>query len=329
MNMNHWFNVNNLANSGPVIGYRRVAGKFGITDKEEGVRGAWVEKRIALIKSLQSYNYRVISASEFTDATREAGVSRIHDYKSWDILLLEFGGTNLQFYGKQWEETIQLIKSHKGRIVFVNDDPDLTFHWKLLEGEDWSRWTVAANAVNTDAVGEVLKCPSGVRVVDLPMNSGMEFAPFSEGRIKKLIYIGRPNGRGMFFDKDKMGLAYSKHLQIAGKPKEWAEYDVPIATNPQQRDRREFYRNYYGCLAVFDRKHELTGWRTGRAYHALYAGIPVCSPRSNKGLSWTRPVNDVLDMESFCKLSTDIRRMIWTKQKEFVLKSASVDPMSL
>jgi len=327
--VNHWFNINNYANSGPVIGYRRVAGKFGITDKEDGVRGAWVEKRVALIKGLQANNYRVIPVSEFTDATREAGVSRLHDYRSWDILLLEFGGTNLQFYGKQWEETINLIKCHKGRIIFVNDDPDLTFLWGLLEGEDWSRWTVAANAVNTDAVSHALKCPDGVRVVDMPMHSGIDFAPFTEGRTSKLVYIGRPNGRGQYLDKKGMALAYSKHVQICGKPKEWADYEIAVAANPQQRDRRMFYRNFAGCLSIYDKKHAVTGWRTGRAYHALCAGIPVCAPVGNPALSWCYPIRNEKDVESFCKLSVDMRKMIWTRQRDKLILSSNQDLIKL
>jgi hypothetical protein len=34
------------------VGYRRVAGKIGLTDNENGVRGAWVEKRVELLKNL-------------------------------------------------------------------------------------------------------------------------------------------------------------------------------------------------------------------------------------------------------------------------------------
>lgn len=312
-----WFVDNNKLNQGPTIGYRRVAGKIGLTKNEAGIRGAWVDKRVALFKTLGYDKYRIKLLSDVTEETKNDGIEA-DDSAVCDILYLEFGGTNLQFYGKQWEKTVDIVKRHSGKQkVFVCDDPDLPFLWELLPDEDWSLWTIAANAVHTDEVLKVLKAPAGVKCIHLPMDKGMQADMFSAGSIQKIVYIGRNQGRAVYF---KM-FGISPFLQIAGKQTEWEDYpNFSLVDVPQQKDRRAFYRNYYGCLAVYDKKHAATGWHTGRAYHALYAGIPVLAPPGNDGLDWTYAINNIYDIETFINLSEDERRDIWQKQLDKVLK---------
>jgi len=320
-----WFYSKN-SNIGIKVGYRRVSGKIGLTSNENGIRGAWVEKRVALFKNMLDFGYQVIPLSEATDATKDDGFETFDTYQECDVLMLEFGGTNLQFYQKYWDKTIEMINAHKGRIIFLNDDPDLPFLWNLLPNEDWSRWTIAANAVNSEEVAAILKSPEGSRTVDLPMASGMEFLEFSAGVEDKIVYIGRPSGRTKYFKE----FTQSKYLVIAGKESEWSDYsDVTVLDNPQQRDRRNFYRKYAGCLAVYDDKHKRSGWRTGRAYHALYAGIPVVSPEGNAGLNWCVPVEKSSSIEKFATLPTETRQKIWEKQKSIVEKTGKVDPIKL
>lgn len=321
-----WFYSKNASNTGKKVGYRRVSGKIGLTSKENGIRGAWVEKRVALFKNMLEFGYQIIPLSEPTDATKDDGFTSFDTYQKCDVLMLEFGGTNLQFYQKYWDKTVEMIKAHEGRIIFLNDDPDLPFLWELLPDEDWTRWTIAANATNSAKVTEILKCPQLSSTVDLPMSSGMEFAEFSPGGIEKCVYIGRPNGRNKYFKE----YTKSKELEVAGKSAEWEDYpELAIVDNPQQRDRRNFYRKYNACLAVYDDKHKNSGWRTGRAFHALYAGIPVCAPAGNNGLNWCYPVQSAEDISKFAKLSVDIREKIWKKQKEVVEKFGKVDPLTL
>ena len=321
-----WFYSKNSINTGVKVGYRRVSGKIGLTNKENGVRGAWVEKRVALFKNMLDFGYQVIPLSEPTDATSDDGFKSFDTYQQCDVLMLEFGGTNLQFYQKYWDKTVEMIKAHSGRIIFLNDDPDLPFLWELLPDEDWSRWTIAANATNCDEVAAILKCPKGTTTVDLPMASGMEFAEFSAGGIERAVYIGRPNGRAKHFKE----YSKSRYLQVAGKEAEWEDYSgLSILENPQQRDRRAFYRKFNGCLAVYDEKHKNSGWRTGRAYHALYAGIPVCAPTGNNGLNWCFPANTAEELTKFATLSVELRQKIWEKQKEVVEKTGKVDPLVL
>ncbi|CAB4124343.1 hypothetical protein UFOVP49_181 [uncultured Caudovirales phage] len=321
-----WYLDRHATNTGKTVGYRRVSGKIGLTNNEEGIRGAWVEKRVALFKSLLDNNYRIKILSELTDSTKNDMAEYNLSYQDCDVLVLEFGGTNLQFYQKYWDKTVEMINAHQGKIIFINDDPDLGFLWELLPNENWSRWTVAANAVNCKEVGETLKCPIGATVVDYPMDGGMEFAEFHFGANKSTVYIGRPNGRTKIFKE----LTQSSSLVIAGKPEEWKDYpSVNVIKNPNQKDRRSFYQNYAGCLAVYDNKHRICGWRTGRAYHAVYAGIPVCSPNGNVGLHWCYGVDTATQLTDFANTSREFRENIWKQQKASIQMMKKVDLIKL
>jgi hypothetical protein len=238
---------------------------------------------------------------------------------------LEFGGINLQFYKKYWDKTLEIIKAHKGRIIFINDDPDLPFLWNLLPYEDWSRWTLAVNAANPNKAKTLLKCPNEVRSVDFPMNTGMPFEEFYEGKINKIVYIGRPNGRAKYFKE----YLKSKNLEISGKKEEWKSFSCDVIENPQQRLRKIFYQQYKGCLAVYDDKHKNSGWRTGRAYHALYAGIPVLAPSGNKGLSWCFEIKNSEDIDKFINKNQIERKKIWETQKNFIEKQKKIDILKL
>lgn len=309
-----WFREANQRNIGKTIAYRRVAGKIGLTSYEEGIRGAWVDKRIALFKSFFADGYRIILLSNTTESTKGEGVD-FQRKEPYDILCLEFGGTNLQFYGNDWELTAKYVDSHKKDIWFVCDDPDLSFLWNLTPNEDWKRWTILANAVNADATLQALKAPEGVKFIHVAMDKYMEAETFSPGTIAKVVYIGRNQGRSAYFKT----FGQSPFLQIAGKPKEWEDYpNLTLVDVPQQKDRRKFYRNYYGCLAIYDKKHKETGWHTGRAYHALYAGIPVLAPPGNAGLDWCYPVNEASDLEKFVNFSVGEKQIIWQKQLDKV-----------
>ena len=136
------------------------------------------------------------------------------------------------------------------------------------------------------------------------------------------------SGVGQRF-KDKGYKLPKPFIEISGKPKEWTDFNINVIENPQQKDRRKFYRNYKGCLTVYDSKHKTSGWRTGRAYHALYAGIPVCAPAGNNGLNWCYPTDTQEQLDKFATYSKEIREAIWQKQKAIVEKTGKVDPLIL
>ena len=293
-----------------LVGYRRVSGKIGLTDNESGVRGAWVEKRKALWDNIKQ-KHEIIPLSNLTDSTKLTGLEQSNE--SCDILLLEFGGTNLQFYKKHWEETIQIIKSHKGKVFFITDDPDLSFLWDLHH--DYSNWTMVVNAINLRVCRVVLKIPSEIKIINYPFHIGMSSQEYSEEHNKKIIYIGKPSGRMTYIKK----LKQSHHFEIAGKNAEWEKVGVNAIDIPQQKDRYQFYKKYAGCMALYDKKHATTGWRTGRAYHSLYSGIPVLSIDGNESLNWCHNISKVSDIDNFINLSNNERKSIYQNQLQNVL----------
>ena len=295
------------------IAYRRVAGKVGLTNQENGVRGAWVEKRVALFNNLLETDNEILLLSTTTKATNNFGIEHQQHYEPSDLLILEFGGTNLRFYKNDWEQTISIIKQHKNEILFITDDPDLSFIWNLLPQEDWSRWTIGANATNPKESAKVLKTPNNAKTIDYPLLPSLTETTFNTHESNKVIYIGRPNGREQFFND----LTRCPNLEIAGNEKEWHTYPhLQIKPYPQQRDRQNFYKQYGGCLAVYDRKHKATGWRTGRAYHALAAGIPIAAPIGNEALNWTYPIMSRYSLNAFSELNINNKQNLWEEQKQ-------------
>lgn len=330
-----------------IIGYRRAAGKIGLTDHEEGTRGAWVEKRRALWNVLESEGHHaLIHLSPFTKQTAqqrgftgEVTDPPVEKVKVCDVLMIEFGGINMRFYGDQWAETVRMIKAHLGPIVFLCDDPDLSFPWDLLsesQAGEWSRWTVVVNCKDTRAARFILKVPNNARVVDYPMHSGVTpLSPVSltDMRVQKqrAVYIGRAIGRTKLL-RHIMESESGQYLTIAGRMEEWKglirptqaieEGNDPLFVDiPEQRDRALFYRSYKACLALYDQAHQMTGWRTGRAYHAVLAGTPVIAPVGNPALNkWTHPLQMAGDIKRFITDLNDVERdAIWRQQRDLVL----------
>lgn len=298
--------------SAKTIGYRRVSGKIGLTANEAGARGAWVEKRLALWKSLDDRGYTVVPLSQFTKATAELFNGWRPEIVPTEILFLEFGGTNVVFNGKDWEETISIVRNHTGRIFFICDDPDLTFLWDRLPEEDWSRWTILVNAVEPENCRAVLNVPSEAKIFDYPAQYGMNSHSFAGSDSGKIVYLGRPNGRVKQIAK------YLPYLSVAGKQSEWDKLNIEVIPQPSQSDRYNFYRRFTAAFTAFDNKHAQCGWRTGRAYHALYAGVPVLVPsRSNKALSWAIYASET-EIADYAKADREALHKIWLDQMAFV-----------
>ena len=122
------------------IGYRRFSGPVGITQQESGTRGLWWDKRLALLRLLQSRGHQVVPMTKPTK--HSAGVWKpVYDPQlaRIDLLLIEFGGTNMQFYGDDIRQTMELLRRYNGMVLYLNDDPDLMLPWSLLPQENWSR----------------------------------------------------------------------------------------------------------------------------------------------------------------------------------------------
>jgi hypothetical protein len=90
--------------------------------------------------------------------------------------------------------------------------------------------------------------------------------------------------------------------------------ELPIVDAPEQSARADWYGQYRACFAMFDGKHAITGWRTGRAYHALLAGIPVASPTGNPALAWTWQTESPRQLAALLKLTPEEREDIHGQQ---------------
>lgn len=266
------------------IGYRRLSGAIGLSNMEQGTRGMWWEKRRALVGHLGERGHVVHFIGRMTKQTQQDKMLHyFHDPEAksrYDVLLVEFGGTNAQFFGRDLEETYRLVSWHKGPVVYICDDPDLWFPWKATPAEDWTRWTVWVNADVERAGVRAYLSPSGAKVLDLPFASLLAMEPPVEKAIRDpfLTYIGRPGGRT---DAVRRLVAAGAPFRVYGRGEEWGEFGVRVEEAPPQPQRGAFYAQQLGCLALADRKHKKMLWRTGRAYHALAAGCPVLAEASH------------------------------------------------
>lgn len=288
--------------------YRRLSGTLGISAAEPGARGTWLEKRAALLTCLEARGHVVTVHGRISDASRDlltacqwtgsaldpADVSALNE--DFDMLLVEFGGTNMRFYGEQIRETCGLASAFRGPKVFLCDDPDLRFPWNLLGRLRAAEWKVWANCVLPRTYAEqYLQRPGDVpaqawdvEVLDLPFASlcaatGWQHLPAND----RLVYVGRPNGRVKAF---RQLVAAGVWFQVYGRQKEWKLPGVAaVRAAPLQNERRQFYGQQLGALGIVDDRHKELGWRTGRIYHAGLAGCPVVVEADNRqmsGLGW-------------------------------------------
>jgi hypothetical protein len=116
-------------------------------------------------------------------------------------------------------------------------------------------------------------------------------------------------------------------LVVCGRAKEWADYEVAVHEPPTQADRRDFYSQKKGCITLADAKHKRLGWRTGRAYHALFAGTPVVIEADHEGIAqgfaaFTTPQ----DLRGWDVAWQDeaTRAAHWVKQLEAVKKDRAI-----
>lgn len=282
------------------IGYRRLSGALPLGREEQGTRGAWWEKRRGLLATLRARGHDVHLLSRLSkNAECDGEYQVLVGSGPWDLLMVEFGGANRRFFGKDIDATLTLAREHRGPIVYLCDDPDLVFPWKELPEEDWSRWFFAANALCARDL-----MPSGCSYLDMPFGAlntaARELQDVEVG--KHLAYIGRPNGRVRPFREIE---ASGAPVMIYGRDEEWAGFGFVVRPAPSQTERAAFYAAQRGCLAVADAKHKRLGWRTGRAYHALAAGCPVVAEADHPALDWAFRYRRPCDLIVICKALAD------------------------
>jgi hypothetical protein len=248
------------------IAYRRMSGAIGTSQLETGTRGLWFEKRGALYRALVTRGHTVDYVNRMTRYSQQLEEPKF-DARTHDLLMVEFGSNNERFNGKDLDRTREMVDQHAGPIVFICDDPDLPYLWKTVgDGTKWSMWM---NATRPQPFGG---CPPSVRCYDAPFAALLpDPKPVSHEHTDRLVYMGRALGRKSTMKKI---LEAQLPLDIFSNPKDWKDYPVQVHEPPTQVERSNFYGTKLGCLVLADNKHKELGWRTGRAYHALYAGCP-------------------------------------------------------
>ncbi len=280
------------------IAYRRMSGTIGLSDQEPGTRGAWLEKRRALLGLLKSRGHDVELVGRLSKASGGASLPWQPPY---DLLMVEFGGANKMFNGKQLIETLNISMQHQGPKVFLCDDPDLDFLWDEYRDLTYAGWSIWNNSLSASRLP---RQPGDVPVFDYPFSWNVpELEPRTSYATEHLVYIGRPGGRAKAINE----LVQARVPFVAyANPKEWAKHpQVQVALPPTQAQRAGFYADSLGCLALADAKHKRLAWRTGRAFHALAAGCPAHVEHGHPGLAGFQQYRDAGSLNTLLSFDRD------------------------
>lgn len=264
------------------IAYRRMSGAVGFGFNEKGARGLWLDKRIWLLNTLRSRGHHVDVTNRLTKES-DMGWPVPELTNEHEVMFIEFGSSNQQFYGEDLTKTFEMIAAFQGRkIIFICDDPDLPFTWKSVPANRIDLFSAWMNCNNPAPLGGM---PIMVPLYDFPISGCCPESAWTKPATEhsgSLAYIGR--GSGGRKEVVEALLSFGIPLRIYAKAGEWPEKHIYPA--PSQSDRTWFYNQQAGCLALADTKHKKLGWRTGRAYHAIRAGCPVLAEKDHPVLSW-------------------------------------------
>lgn len=252
------------------IAYRRLSGAIALTKNEIGTRGLWLEKRLALVKFLQSRKHTVDYIGRMTKASKSFEKKIKFDH---ELLIIEFGSNNTLSYGDDIQETLELCNNTNCHKIFICDDPDLPFLWSKVNASEFSAWY---NCLNPPKIKDV-------KVYDFPFSSlqkPISIAPMYNK--SKLVYIGRPFGR----EKEIEQLIKGKVPWMPyGDKKHWEQINIAVGQAPSQSVRGNFYNKSIGSIVLYDQKHAKLGWRTGRAFHSALSGCPAIVFGGNENLA--------------------------------------------
>lgn len=253
--------------------YRRWAGSLALGDQEQGLRGIWWEKRRALIAFLRRKHTVTLASrpSRFSRGLWEYSPG----YKKSDVLMLEFGPCHWVWNQDDIQETVKLVQAHKGPVVFLCDDPEMLYGClepralRLLNQKNFSRWSLWLNTPLPQP--DVQQRLPGCKVVDAHYAALIKPRPYGSFTRRAAVYMGRGgDGREALLEQ----IHTQVPIHVYGKQKEWTRIQV-FDEPPSQVDRGNVYAQYPVSVCVTDREHKRLGWRTGRAYHSLLAGVPT------------------------------------------------------
>lgn len=294
------------------IAYRRMSGPIGITKFEEGTRGLWLEKRLALVRTLRNRGHRVDFVNRMTKFSNQGSIETLNN--NHELLIVEFGSNNEQFYGDDLLKTLRYMQKHEGQIIFICDDPDLPLFWKKLDPSIIARITCWYNCAYPVPFGGQ---PEYVQPKSFPISGLIECKEPQTQREEKLVYIGRPSGREKIFTEI---FKENVPVQIYGREKEWKEFNIKPLDPPEQANRAFFYGMQLGSLVIADKKHKRMGWFTGRAFHAIAAGCPAIAEFDHVGMMGVAKFLNATDLKFIIQelKNPAHRELVWRAQRDWV-----------
>lgn len=238
------------------IGYRRFAGKaFVVGDKVTSKRGAWLEKRTALFKTLEERGNEVTI------------IKNGDEYTGYDIILMEFGSNNYNFYKEDIDYSTEILRTQK--CIFILDDPDLFPEVVKENGFKPIFW------VNADP--QICQRYWCVVCEHFPVFGLQEMREPTPEHNGKIVYYGGSSG-----GREKKLLQYKTligTLEVVGQKKDFVS--IKPKEPPIQEHRRNFYQQYMASLVLRDALHKKLGWNTGRKFHSILAGCPALDEDEN------------------------------------------------
>jgi len=173
--------------------------------------------------------------------------------KEYDILFLEFSSCNYNFYKEAIDETNDILKTFKGRVIFLLDDPEII---PKIDREI----TVWANA----DMDYNLKKEFGYKffkkelpIDNFPFHGLMTPKEITPHKIDRAVYYGNSTGGRL---KKIIASKLQIPLDVYGKQK---NYPFKVNENlPKQHERSDFYKQYLCSICIKDNKHKKYKWLT-------------------------------------------------------------------
>lgn len=241
------------------IFYSRLSGPINVSPVCKTAIGGWYEKRIAFLKTLiaRGHKVRLLGKVEYGNMFMGGLGAELFDnsIQQPDLIFIEFGSNNKNFYGKQITFAEELADKFKGRCIYICDDPELF-------------WPGDSGLINWFNARQNL--PDNT--FDFPFHTLVDALPCRPPVHLDLIYFGRFSGR----KKLLQDILTRVPLKLYSTD---AEGGFQVQAPPNQVDRYDFYARQMCSLSLNDNKHKHYLWRTGRAYHSLTAGCPVIVER--------------------------------------------------
>lgn len=219
-------------------------------DNFTGIINSWSEKRCKVLSILKNATPLNLNNNQFIDYSRD--------------LFIEFGSTNAIFYKDQLNFTLHLLKNWQGRVIFLNDDPDLlVFDQTLFKQYINKVKFVFVSCGNTDYIKHIFPFSKIIKY-------NFNLLLFDNVLPKQNITFNQMSG--VYYGKDTEGrMFFLKSLQS----KLQIDFFGCFGTKIPKINRQDLLKKYGYGICTASNKHINMFFYTGRLFHYLKAGLPV------------------------------------------------------